>query len=360
MPTFYFIAARLADFRGNVLAWSFGDHEENIQSPGCEFELKVPNLGRTVPALIGLGLCSGSAETADGKQCLLHPVLTCVAGAGETFDPPLLLRFPVGDVDSMESGSEGGSRDEAEVAYRAHLGCVFSAVKREDADSEWVPINGGIVQIEGGVFVLEVAVKHFCEFALREMIDVGAGCAEPVPLPKLRFKSRESHYHFVNLGTRNLVVHCWGAARREPFVNVAKAKFGFAPSGANAGGEVGRTLVDVPSTEVFTFSVPGISATGNAPQICLPLNGAKSLTVAWTTQQRREPSWWLSWWSGDVGHELVQVWGKISMQSKHVLVFGPELESASPVVANLVVEDCKSAGTSVKAAVAPKAVAPQA
>lgn len=137
---------QLPDFEGDEVAWSFGYHAEVLRSPGSEFELEVqPGLNRNFPALIGLGLCSGSAETIDGEQHLLHRVLTCLTRAGEEFDPPLLLRFPVGDKDSMESGSLDGSQDDAEVAYRAHLESTFSVFERDDANSEWVLINGYFV-----------------------------------------------------------------------------------------------------------------------------------------------------------------------------------------------------------------------
>ncbi|CAM9666415.1 unnamed protein product [Pylaiella littoralis] len=351
LRTSHDLVVQLADFESDVVAWSFGDRADVIRSPGFEFELEVPDLGRNVPALIGLGLCSGSAETVDGKQYLLYPVLTCLASAGETFDPPLRRRFPVGDVDSMESGSDRGSHDDADRAYRAHLESVFSALTREDANSEWVPIDGDIVQADGGIFVLKVTVKHFCEFALRQTIDVKAGHAEPVPLPKLRFKSRESHYHFVNLGTQHLMVRCWGTTRKKAFLNGVKVNAGVGPrSGANVGGEVTRTLVDGSSTGVFTFGVPGGPATETGDQVCVQLDEVESLTVVWTTQEQESASR-QSWWSGDGGHELVQVWGKISMKSKQVLVFGPELEGARPIVADLVVNKGNSVGKAVKAAI---------
>lgn len=191
------------------MAWSFGDHAELLRSPDFEFELEVPDLGRNVPALIGM--CSGPGEIVHRNQCLLHPILRCLAGAGETFDPPLRLRYPVGDLDSMESGSDRESHEHAEAAYRAHLKSAFSALTRANARSEWGPIHGDIVQVEGGVFVLEVKVSHFCDFALSRDVTVDDGCVELVPLPKLKRESRQSHFHFVNLGAENIVVHLWGA-----------------------------------------------------------------------------------------------------------------------------------------------------
>ncbi|CAN0419944.1 unnamed protein product [Ectocarpus sp. 12 AP-2014] len=128
--------ATILDFDGYVVAWSFGDRPEVLRSHDFEFELEVPGLRRNVPALIGH--CASSAEAVDGKQCLLHPVVTCLARAGESFDPPHRMRFPVGDVKSIESGSDYGSDDDAEVACRGHNESTFSALTREDASSELV------------------------------------------------------------------------------------------------------------------------------------------------------------------------------------------------------------------------------
>ena len=45
---------RLTNFKGHVVAWSFGDRPEVLRSRDGEFELEVPGLERNVPALIGL------------------------------------------------------------------------------------------------------------------------------------------------------------------------------------------------------------------------------------------------------------------------------------------------------------------
>lgn len=334
------VVVQLPDFEGDVLAWSIGGHAQVLRSPGSEFELEVlKGLTRTIPALIGLGLCSGSAETIDGEQHLLHRVLTCLARAEEDFDPPLLLRFPVGDKDSMESGSLDGSHDDAEVAYRAHLKSTFSAFKRHDAVSRWVPISGDIVQTEGGDFVLQVKITHFCDFGLGQRFDVAVGGAELVPLPKLMFKSTKAHYHFLNLGTDTLVIHVWGAGRKEVFVNSAKANAAIdVTTGVSIGGEVERMLVDVPGSGPYRVDLIGKAVNKESRQVCRKILGLESPTAAWTTQERIAPS------SGVEGHELVQVWGTTPMISGHVLVLGPMYQGARPEVPNLKVFDGQSVG----------------
>lgn len=342
VPASRVLVVQLADFEGDVVAWSFGDRAEVLRPPGFEFELDVPRLGRNVPALISL--CSSSAEVVHGKQCLLHPVLTCLAGAAEEFDPPLHLRFPVGDVDSMVSGSDCGSHDDAEVAYRAHLESTFSALTREDAKSEWVPIDGAIVQIEGGVFVLELTLSHFCGFALCQNVTVDAGCVKLVPVPKLKHESRQSHYNFVNLGTQHLVVHLWGAARKRGFLEFFRVKLGLGPTSVEAEVEGRRRLVDVPSTGVKTVTVPGAPVGGRGTPVCRPVyDRVEPLTVVWTTQEQKSRLI-----TGST-YELVQVWGDTSMTYKHALVFGPLLEGASPRISNLEVADGRFVGARVKA-----------
>lgn len=342
MPTLRIVVVQRADFEGDVVAWSFGDHPEVLRTPDFEFELEVPDLGRNVPALIGL--CSGSVEAMHQNQCLLHPILRCLAGTRETFDPPLRLRFPVGDVDSMESGSDRGGHEDAETAYRAHLESAFSALTRENARSEWGPIHGDIVQVEGGVFVLEVEVSHFCDFALGRDVTVDDGCVELVPLPKLKRESRLFHYHFVNLGPENIVIHVWGAARQRGFLESGRLKLGVGLTGGDVEVEAKRTLVTEPATKVYTVTVPGGS------QVCRVLDRIASPTVAWTTQERiKSPdsgilSRGLSYVglqapSEDTGYELVQVLGSTSMTHKHALVVGRLLEGTRPSVANLRVFD---------------------
>lgn len=336
------VVVQRADFEGEVVAWSFGDRAEALRSSDFEFELEVPDLGRNVPALVGL--YSGSVEAVHQNQGLLHPILRCLAGTGETFDPPLRLRFPVGDLDSMESGSDRGSHEDAETAYRAHLEATFSALTRENGRSEWGPIHGDVVQVEGGVFVLEVEVSHFCDFALCRDVAVEDGCVESVPLPKLKRESRKSHYHFVNLGAENIVVHLWGAARQRGFLESGRFKLGAGLTGGDAEFEAKRTLVTEPATKVYTVTVPGGS------QVCRVLDGITSLTVAWTTQERSNGpesgilSRALSYLglrapSEDAGYELVQVLGSTSLTHKYALVIGRLLEGTRPSVANLRVFD---------------------
>lgn len=323
------------------MAWSFGDRAEIFGCP--EFELDVPGLGRNIPSLIGLS--SSSCQEIDGKQRLLHPVVTCLAGTEETFDPPLLLRFPVGHVNSMESGSERGSDDDAEMNYRDYLKSTFSVVTREDGSSEWVPIDGDIEQVEGGVFVLEVRISHFCEFACSIEFNVAPGHVELFSLPSFARKSRRSHYHFINLGTKDLVVHCWGAPRKRPGVfESLRIKLGIGPTGGDAEVEAHRPTVSVPGTEVFTVDVAGGPAEQPRDMCCLVVDGFESLTIAYTTQETIYPL---------IGskHELVQVWRSRPMQHKHVMVIGPLLDGAGPLVFDLKVEAGVNVGELVRSKV---------
>ncbi|CAM9179736.1 unnamed protein product [Ectocarpus sp. 8 AP-2014] len=336
--------ATISDFRGCAVAWSFGERPEVLHGHDFEFELEVPGLGRNVPALIGL--CASSAEVVDGKQCLLHPVVTCLARAGEAFDPPLILRFPVGDVDSMESGSDCSSGDDAEEAYRAHLESTFAALTREDANSEWVSIDGAIVQTEEGVFVVEVTVYHFCDFALKRGIEVDPGGVKLVEIPRAKRQSRRSHYQFVNLGTEDLVVHCWGAAaavRKRGFLDFFRFKLGVGPASGGAEVEVRRTPEDVAGTGVFNVDVPGKPLGEPRSGTCLVVDGSESLTVAHTTQEtKRNPLLGTT-------YELIQVWGRRSMQHKYAIIFGPLTRSR--LVPNLKVQDGVNVGERVKSKV---------
>ena len=295
------------------MAWSFGRDAEILG--GVEFELEVPVLGRDVPSLIGLS--SSSCQEIDGKQRLLHPVVTCLAGTGEMFDPPLLLRFPVGHVDAMESGSECGSHDEAELNYRDYLKSTFSVVTREDGGSEWVQIDGAIKQANGGVFVLEVTVSHFCHFALRRDFQVDPGMVELFALPSLQHESRRSHYHFMNLGTEDLVVHCWGAPRKKSgFFEFFRIKLGIAPTGGGFDAEAHRPTIDVPGTGVHMVDVPGGPAGQRRSMACLVVDGFESLTIAYTTQETIRPRF-------SDKYELVQVWRARPMKHKQAMVIGP-------------------------------------
>lgn len=329
-----------ADFEGEVVAWSFGDGPDVLRSHDLDFELEVPDLGKPVPALIGL--CSSSAEVVDGKQCLLHPVVRCLARNGESFDPNLRLRFPLRDKASMESGSEGDSVDDgADVAYPAYLDSKFTVVTREDASSEWIKIDGTIKQADGGVFVLEVAVPHFCDFALSQDIGVPPGCVEVVPLPKLQGKPRRSHFHFVNLGGENLVAHCWGPVKKTGFWDFFKINLGGGATSANAEFEGHRQPVDIGNGEVYSVEVPRRDPTNPENQVFRVFLGTESVTVAWTTQRRPQ----------NAKHRVAQVWGSSPMQHKHAMVFGPLLDIDTCQVSNLKVDDGKPFGKLVKSTV---------
>ncbi|CAM9993629.1 unnamed protein product, partial [Ectocarpus sp. 13 AM-2016] len=319
-----------------------GDRPEVLRSHDFEFELEVPGLRRNVPALIGH--CASSAEAGDGKQCLLHPVVTCLARAGESFDPPLRLRFPVGDVESMESGSDYGSDGDAEVAYRGHLESTFSALTRQDASSQWFSIDVAIVQTEEGVFVLEVMISHFCDFALKQdIINVDAGGVELVFLPRLKRKTRRSYYHFVNLGTENLVVHCWGAVGERGFLDSFRFKVAVGPTSGDAEVEARRTRADIESTGVYNVGVPGKPLGERRKGACVLVDGSESLTVAHTTQETIRPL------MGNT-HELVQAWGSRCMQHKYAIIFG-SLTGSMRSVPNLKVEDGVNVGELIKSMV---------
>lgn len=311
------------------MAWSFGDRPGLLRSHDFGFELELPRLGRNIPALIGMR--SSSAETIDGQQYLLHPVVTCLARPGESFDPPLSLRFPVGNLDCLESGSEHGSDYGAEVAYRAHLESTFSALVRKDGSAEWVPIDGDIVQTEDGLFLLQVTVSHFCDFALRRPVNVEARSVELIELPRLRHRSRRSHFHFVNHGTEDVVVHCWCAAWKRSYLESGRLRLGFGPIRGDAEVEARRRLVDVPGTVVYKVDVPGKPLGERRNAACLVVDGAESLTVTYTTQETIRSRTGRTF-------ERVQVYGTRTMQHKHAMIFGP-LTGSRRTVANLVVED---------------------
>ncbi|CAM9579328.1 unnamed protein product, partial [Ectocarpus fasciculatus] len=331
--------AAISGFEGEVVAWSFGDGPDVLRNHDLDFELEVPDLGRNVPALIGL--CSSSAEVVDGKQCLLHPVVRCLARNGERFDPNLCLRLPVGDEASTESGSDPESDDEnADVAFRAYLESKFTVVTREDASSEWVPMDGTIKQAEGGVFVLEVAVPHFCDFALSQDINVSPGCVEVVPLPKLMGKARRSHFHFVNQGEESLVAHCWGTVKKTGFWDSLRFNLGGGATSAHAEFEGHRQRVDTGNGAVYSVEVPRRDPTNPENQVPRVFLGTESITVAWTTQRRQ-----------NARRRLAQVWGSSPMQHKHAMVFGPLLDIDTCQVSNLPVDDGESLGKLVKSKV---------
>ncbi|CAM9322332.1 unnamed protein product [Ectocarpus sp. 8 AP-2014] len=335
--------AAISDFEGEVVAWSFGDGSDVLRNYDLDFELEVPDLGRNVPALIGL--CSSSAEVVDGRQCLLHPVVRCLARNGESFDPNLRLRFPLGDEASMESGSDGASDDDDDdVAYRAYLASKFTVVTREDASSEWVPIDGTIKEAEVGVFVLEVAVPHFCDFALSQAISVPPGCMEIVPLPKLKGKPRRSHFRFVNQGEENLVAHCWGAVKKTKtgFWDFFKINLGAGATSANAEIEGHRQPVDIGNDTVYSVQVPRRGPTNpKKSEVYRVFLGTESVTVAWTSQRRPQ----------NARHRIAQVWGSSPMQHKHAMVFGPLLDIDTCQVSNLKVDDSEPFGKLVKSKV---------
>ena len=150
------------------MAWSLGPTAEVIGSP--DFELKVPDLEENIPALVGQS--SNVAEIVDGKRCLLHPVVTCLAQKRLFFSRPLLLRFPVSDSESMGSGSYSGV-SKVQEDYRLYLQKRFSPMRREEGSTEWVPIEGDIMKTKKGVIVLEVKVSHFTQYALRDNVEAG-------------------------------------------------------------------------------------------------------------------------------------------------------------------------------------------
>ena len=226
------------------MAWSFGARTGVIGCP--DFELQVPGLGREVPALIGKS--SSLAEVIDGEFCLLHPVVTCLSRSGCTFSPPLLLRFPVGDTDSMEAGSDVGSSDGDDEPYHTYLKSRYSAVKREEGGAVWVPTSGEIIQMDNGIFVLEIQASHFTDYALKQNVDVDPGDFKIVPIKKLPHQSRRNVFLFVNQGDETIVVHCWRRPTKRFWMKRIMASFGFAS--VEVGGTVERGILEHQSDEV--------------------------------------------------------------------------------------------------------------
>lgn len=326
----------LTGFKGDVIAWSIGLRHEVLGS--ADIELKIPALRREISVLVGVS--SSVADIVDGKWCLLHPVVTCLAHVREMFNPPLHLRFPVGDVVSMESGSDCGSPG-AEESYRAYLESTFSAVTRADGSFEWLPIEGIVIKVEDS-YVLEIELSHFCAFALKREVEVPLGGVELVPLLSLKRESRQSHYHFVNLGTQTLVIYYWGAAQTKVFLSSLRVSLGGGLSSANVGAEADRQVKDVPRSQVFDVLAPGAPA----DVVCTHFPEFESATIAWTSVE--------SFVSEGEGYRQVQVWGVRRMAHKQAMVFGALPDSAHARVKNLRVKDGEDIGTAVRASLQQK------
>ena len=301
----------LADFDGEVMAWSLGRRAQVIGSP--DFELKVPDLEEEIPALVGQS--SSVAESVDGKRCLLHPVVTCLAQRGMSFSRPLLLHFPVGDLQSMESGSDSGD-DEVEENYRLYLKKRFSPMRREEGSSEWVPVEGDILQTEKGVIVLEVKVSHFTQYALKHDVEAGKGQAVPLEIKKLRHKTRQNVFMFVNQGNIPITVYYWPLGSRRNFVSSVQGSVSALVGSIGGGFERQR---QEPPTEVYCKNVGPISSSHTAAGATPAEKSAtfgilpdtESIRVAWTTQET----------NGD--DRVVRVWGVDALKHKCAMVYGP-------------------------------------
>ena len=314
----------LTDFDGDVMAWSFGSTSGVISCP--DFELVIPDLARNVPALIGQS--PSEAEMVDGEVCLFHPVVTCLAGSGEIFNPPLLLRFSVGD--AMESGSDVGSSNEDEESYKADLRSRYSVVKREEGSSTWLPFDGEIKKMDNGVFVLEAQISHFTDYALKQgplslpwPESIGQGGVDKITdIKKLRNISL-----FENKGDKNIMVYYWRRRTRRFWIPRARVSLGVAP--VEVGGEVDREILDNPTDEVYSKLVPSNQS--------VALNNTKSLEVAWATLEPRD------------GHRLVTVWGRDTMGPREAMRIGPLPERVYADVRDLQITDGEHVGTRVRA-----------
>lgn len=299
---------RHTGFEGDVMAWSFGAVDGVIGCP--DFELEVHNLGREIPALIGHS--PSAAEMVDGEFCLLHPVVTCLARKEENFNPPLLLRFPVGDMESMESGSDDGVSDGAQATYSAYLKSRYSIVKREEGSAVWVTISGEVLQMDNGVFVLEAKISHFTDYALKQTVEVAQGQVKAVEIKKLPHVSRRNVFLFVNQGSEPLMIHCWRRPTEQFWIQTVKASVGLESFGFS--GELERGILERQPNQVYSkVAYPtGHGTVGqNKVTVEVRLPHTTSLEVAWATQKTCE------------GYQLVNVWGRYPMDHKTAMVIGP-------------------------------------
>ena len=333
----------LADFDGDVLAWSFDPKAEVIGCP--DFEVDVLGLETTIPALVGQS--SSVAEIVDGKHCILHPVVTCLAERGMFFSRPLLLRFPVGDLESMESDSDSENDDEPEETYRLYLKEQFSPMRREEGSSKWVPIEGDIVMMESGVFVVEVKVSHFTEYTLKRNVEATVGQAEVTEIKRLpNHTSMRNVFLFVNQGNILITVYYWHCPSKRDFLSRVQASLTVG-SVAAVSGEADRERLDPPAEKVWSRHVPPIlpsSAAGASPAgksvISNPVpSSTKSINVAWTTLEEQEDA---------VDDRIVTVWGLEYLDHKNAMIFGPLPEKKYARVKGLRVKSGEDMGVKVR------------
>ena len=329
----------LADFDGDVLARSLGPKDQVIGCP--DFELKVLGLETTIPVLVGQS--SSVAEIVDGKCCLLHPVVTCLAQRGLRFSRPLLLRFPVGDLDSMKSGSDSANDWEAEETYRLYLKEQFSPMRREEGSSKWIPIEGDIVRMQSGEFVMEVKVSYFTEYTLKRNVEVEVGRAEVTEIKRLpNYTNTRNVFLFINRGIVPITVYCWHYPSKRSFSSSFQALLTLGL--ASVGGGVGRGRLDPPAEKVWSRRVPTIlppSAAGGDPagnhvvSNSVP-SSTKSINVAWTTLEE------------DAGDLIVTVWGLEYLDHKNAMIFGPLPEKKDARVIGLRVKSDEDIGVKVR------------
>ena len=327
---------RLTDFEGDVMAWSFGPTSGVISCP--DFELVIPDMSRNVPALIGQS--PSESAMVDGEVCLFHPVVTCLAGSGEIFNPPLLLRFSVGD--AMESGSDVGSSNEDEEFYKADLRLRYSVVKREEGSSKWVPIVGEIKKMDNGVFVLETQVSHFTDYALYYKSLISGACLQGVGKGRKRIvevkRPRNVFTYFVNKGPRNVflfvnkgdktVMVVYWRRPKDFYTSRVEGSVGAVNAGVSAAFD--RAKLDTPPDPVYNEVVePNDSAVLN-------ISDTTSLEVAWATVED----------NGD--HRSVTVWGRSPLDHDKALVIGPLPEIVYAEVQYLEIARAESVSNKVR------------
>ncbi|CAM9388946.1 unnamed protein product [Choristocarpus tenellus] len=304
----------MAGVTGKVVAWQLGPDDESLGSP--DFEL-FTSMRDGIPGLVTM---SSSTATLDGKRYLLHPVVTCLASKGLEFSSPLRLRFPVGDEERMNAGSddEDGIVDKEE-AYKKYLREEFGVLVQEEGGKKWGPCASEVVQV-GKTFFLQVLVPHFTKFSVARPINENDNVAI-VDTEELDHKSRKCGFLFVNNGfekdgQKQDVTVLYRDSSESKF---KPTRFGAALS-VFQGGEVNVEGNWTDSgTRVFSCEIEG----GNSEERILSI---KSTVVVWVTQQVQEE-----------GHRMVQIWGKRRMDHKKAIVF--KQCSGSPLVRNLRVND---------------------
>ncbi|CAM9946436.1 unnamed protein product [Choristocarpus tenellus] len=268
----------------------------------------------------GLVTMSSSTTTLDGKRYLLHPVVTCLASKGFEFSSPLRLRFPVGDEERMNAGSddENGVVDKEE-AYKKYLKEEFGVLVQEEGGKEWGPCASEVVQVEK-TFFLKVLVPHFTKFTVARPINENDGVAI-VDIEKLDHESRKYEFLFFNDGFEKD-----GEKQDVTVLYRDNSESKFKPTRIRAAFSVlqggGEVNVEGNWTDSGTCVFSREIKVGQSKVRMLSVQ--KTLVV-WLTQKREN------------GHRMVQIWGKGRMDHKKAIVF---LRcEGHPIVENLRVND---------------------